>query len=151
MHDGRGKNLQAYLWKYNRPEGPVVFDFRLERERKGSKRFLGNFEGILQSDGYGGYSARLLLNSNCGSRPLEKEKTLILPRDYLSAILPGLADFPAKRVAEHLHGCKPVTDLRFFIPGHYCPIVSTRGSSDGYISEIPSKPIGEAGPGGSSR
>jgi transposase len=55
MHDGRGKNRQAYLWQYSRPEGPVVFDFRLGREREGPKRFLGNFEGILQSDGYGGY------------------------------------------------------------------------------------------------
>jgi transposase len=33
----------------------VVFDFRLGREREGPKRFLGNFEGILQSDGYGAY------------------------------------------------------------------------------------------------
>jgi transposase len=32
-----------------------VFDFRLGREREGPKRFLGDFEGILQSDGYGGY------------------------------------------------------------------------------------------------
>ena len=55
MHDGRGKNHQAYLWQYSRPVGPVVFDFRLGREREGPKRFLGNFEGILQSDGYGAY------------------------------------------------------------------------------------------------
>jgi len=27
MHDGRGKNHQAYLWQYSRPGGPVVFDF----------------------------------------------------------------------------------------------------------------------------
>src|ERR1700680_2308110 len=53
MHDGRGKNHQAYLWQYSRPAGPVVFDFRMGREREGPKRFLGNFEGILQSDGYG--------------------------------------------------------------------------------------------------
>jgi hypothetical protein len=54
-HDARGKNRQAYLWQYRRPKGSVVFDFRLGREREGPKRFLGNFEGILQSDGYGGY------------------------------------------------------------------------------------------------
>jgi hypothetical protein len=47
MHDGRGKNHQAYLWQYSRPAGPVVFDFRMGREREGPKRFLGNFEGIL--------------------------------------------------------------------------------------------------------
>jgi transposase len=55
MHDGRGKNRQAYLWQYSRPAGSVVFDFRLGREREGPKGFLGNFEGILQSDGYGAY------------------------------------------------------------------------------------------------
>ena len=55
MHDGRGKNRQAYLWQYSRPNGSVVFDFRLGREREGPKRFLGNFAGILQSDGYGAY------------------------------------------------------------------------------------------------
>ena len=55
MHDGRGKNHQAYLWQYSRPGAAVVFDFRMGREREGPKRFLGNFEGILQSDGYGAY------------------------------------------------------------------------------------------------
>ena len=55
MHDGRGKNHQAYLWQYSHPAGPVVFDFRLGREREGPKQFLGNFEGLLQSDGYGAY------------------------------------------------------------------------------------------------
>jgi transposase len=36
----RGKNHQAYLWQYSRPG------------RDGPKRFLGQFEGILQTDGY---------------------------------------------------------------------------------------------------
>jgi hypothetical protein len=47
MHDGRGKNHQAYLWQYGKPGGSVVFDFRLGRGREGPKRFLGQFEGIL--------------------------------------------------------------------------------------------------------
>ena len=51
----RGKNHQAYLWQYSRPGGAVVFDFRMGREREGPKRFVGNFEGILQSDGYAAY------------------------------------------------------------------------------------------------
>jgi transposase len=51
----RGKNHQAYLWQYSQPGGAVVFDFRLSRGREGPKRFLGNFEGILQSDGYAAY------------------------------------------------------------------------------------------------
>jgi transposase len=55
MHNGGGKNHQAYLCQYSRPGGAVVFDFRMGREREGPKRFLGNFDGLLQSDGYGAY------------------------------------------------------------------------------------------------
>ena len=55
MHDGRGQNHQAYLWQYSRPGGGVVFDFRLGRGRDGPKKFLEQFEGILQTDGYGAY------------------------------------------------------------------------------------------------
>ncbi len=55
MREGRGKNHQAYLWQYSRPGGTVVFDFRLGRGRDGPKRFLGQFEGILQTDGYAAY------------------------------------------------------------------------------------------------
>jgi transposase len=55
MHDGRGKNHQAYLWQYGRPGGSTVFDFQLGRGRDGPKKFLGSFEGILQTDGYGAY------------------------------------------------------------------------------------------------
>jgi transposase len=55
MHDGRGQNHQAYLWQYSRPGGMVIFEFQLSRGREGPKRFLGNFDGILQTDGYSGY------------------------------------------------------------------------------------------------
>ena len=56
MHDGRGKNHQAYLWQYGKPGGSTIFEFRLGRDREGPKQFLGNFEGILQSDGYAAYN-----------------------------------------------------------------------------------------------
>jgi transposase len=55
MHDNRGKNYQAYLWQYGKPGGSVVFDFRMGRGREGPKNFLGQFEGILQTDGYTAY------------------------------------------------------------------------------------------------
>jgi transposase len=51
-----GRNHQAYLWEYSRPEGPVVFDFRMGRERDGPKEFLKGFTGTLQTDGYGAYN-----------------------------------------------------------------------------------------------
>jgi transposase len=51
----KGKNHQAYLWQYSRPGGVVVFDFQLDRAAQGPRQFLGEFDGILQTDGYAGY------------------------------------------------------------------------------------------------
>ncbi len=50
-----GRNHQGYLWEYGRPGGPVVYNFRMGREREGPRSFLGKFNGKLQSDGYQGY------------------------------------------------------------------------------------------------
>jgi transposase len=55
MHDGRGNNHQGYLWQYSRPGASAVFDFRTGRGREGPRSFLGNYEGILQTDGYAAY------------------------------------------------------------------------------------------------
>jgi transposase len=54
-HDGRGKNHQAYLWQYGWPGASVVFDFQMGRAREGPRKFLGDYEGILQTDGYTAY------------------------------------------------------------------------------------------------
>ena len=55
MHDRRGENHQAYLWQYGKPGGETVFDFCLGRGREGPRKFLGEWEGILQTDGYAAY------------------------------------------------------------------------------------------------
>jgi transposase-like protein len=55
MHDRRGSNHEAYLWQYGRPGGETVFDFCLGRGREGPLKFLGKWEGILQTDGYQAY------------------------------------------------------------------------------------------------
>lgn len=55
MHDRRGADHQAYLWQYGKPGGETVFDFQMGRGRDGPKKFLGNWEGILQTDGYQAY------------------------------------------------------------------------------------------------
>src|SRR5204863_8748619 len=55
MHDRRGSNHEAYLWQYGRPGGETVFDFCMGRGREGPKKFLGDWEGILQTDGYQAY------------------------------------------------------------------------------------------------
>ena len=55
-HDKRGRNHQAYMWLYGSPGKGVVFDFRMGREGEGPKQFLGNFNGLLQTDGYAGYN-----------------------------------------------------------------------------------------------
>ena len=55
MHDKRGANHQASLWQYGKPGGETVFDFRMGRGREGPRKFLGQWEGILQTDGYQAY------------------------------------------------------------------------------------------------
>jgi len=55
MHDRSGKNHQSYLWQYGSPGKSAVFEFRMGREREGPLRFLANYEGILQTDGYAAY------------------------------------------------------------------------------------------------
>ena len=70
MHEGHGKNHQAYLWQYSRPRGTVVFDFRLGRGRDGPRQFLGQFEGLLQTDGYAAYDqigGRKMVHAGCWS------------------------------------------------------------------------------------
>ena len=55
MHDQRGADHQAYLWQYGKPGGETVFDFRMGRGREGPQNFLGQWQGILQTDGYQAY------------------------------------------------------------------------------------------------
>ena len=55
MGDKRGANHEAYLWQYGKPGGETVFDFCLGRGREGPKKFLGQWEGVLQTDGYQAY------------------------------------------------------------------------------------------------
>ena len=55
MRDGRGSDHQAYLWQYGAPRGETVFEFQMGRGREGPKKFLGEWEGILQTDGYQAY------------------------------------------------------------------------------------------------
>ena len=55
MGDKRGANHQAYFWQYGKPGGETVFDFCLGRGREGPKKFLEQWEGILQTDGYQAY------------------------------------------------------------------------------------------------
>jgi transposase len=55
MHDGRGSDHPAYLWQYGTPGGATVFDFQLGRGRDGPAKFLKDWNGILQTDGYQAY------------------------------------------------------------------------------------------------
>jgi transposase len=57
MHDKRGSDHQAYLWQYGKPGGETVFEFQLSRGRDGPRKFLGEWEGILQTDGYQAYDS----------------------------------------------------------------------------------------------
>jgi transposase len=72
-HDKRGQNHQAYLWQYGTPGGATVFDFRMSRGREGPARFLGQFEGILQTDDYIAYERDIggpkMVHAACWAHP----------------------------------------------------------------------------------
>jgi transposase len=56
MRDKRGSNHEAYLWQYGQPGGETVFEFCLGRGGEGPRKFLGQWAGILQTDGYQAYN-----------------------------------------------------------------------------------------------
>jgi hypothetical protein len=72
-HDKRGQNHHAYLWQYGTPGGATVFDFRMSRGREGPWRFLGQFEGILQTDDYIAYERGIggpkMVHAACWAHP----------------------------------------------------------------------------------
>jgi transposase len=97
MHDGRGKNHQAYLWQYSRPGGAAVFDFRIGRGREGPKNFLGNYEGILQTDGYSAYEhtgGPKMVHAACWAHARRKlfEAVKLSPQDTVATQLVARMD-----------------------------------------------------------
>jgi transposase len=85
-HDKRGSNHEAWLWQYGRPGGETVFDFRMGRDRDGPRKFLGHWEGILQSDGYKAYDGiggPKLLHVGCWAHARRKfvDAVKLNPRD----------------------------------------------------------------------
>ena len=112
MHDRSGKNHQAYLWQYGSPGkngvpadrsssvgcGSVVFDFRMGREREGPKQFLGQFNGILQTDGYaayeGGIGGPTMVHACCLAHARRKyiDAIKVDPKDKDSASIVALMD-----------------------------------------------------------
>jgi len=74
-----------------------VFDFRLGRGRDGPKRFLGQFEGILQSDGYAAYEqvgGPKIVHACCWAHSRRKfiEALKLHPEDRVAARLVARID-----------------------------------------------------------
>jgi transposase len=130
MHDGRGKNHQAYLWQYSRPGGGAVFDFRTGRGRDGPKQFLGNFEGILQTDGYSAYErtgGASMVHAGCWSHARRKlfDAVKLSPEDRVATQLVARMDElfavdaearnggmdQAARHALRQQRCRPILDM----------------------------------------
>jgi tetratricopeptide (TPR) repeat protein len=66
-----------------------VFDFRMGREREGPKQFLGDFEGILQTDGYGArdrIGGKGIVHAACWAHARRKflEAVKLNPKDQTS-------------------------------------------------------------------
>lgn len=75
MHDKRGSHHEAYLWQYGRVGGETVFDFAMGRGREGPLRFLGQWEGKLQTDAYiayDGVGGPMLIHIGCWAHARRK-------------------------------------------------------------------------------
>jgi transposase len=73
--DGRSRNYPGYLWQYGTPGGATIFEFRMGREREGPLRFLGNYEGLLQTDAYAAYDrvgGAKMIHAVCWAHPRRK-------------------------------------------------------------------------------
>ena len=97
MSDGRGTNHQAFLWQYGKPGGNVVFDFRMGRGREGPVQFLGQYEGILQTDGYAAYArvgGSRMVHAVCWAHARRKvfDAVRLNPEDRMAAHLVARID-----------------------------------------------------------
>jgi hypothetical protein len=108
MHDKRGADHQAYLWQYGKPGGETVFDFRLGRGREGPREFLGQWEGILQTDGYQAYQdvgGPKLVHVGCWAHARRKfvDAVKVNPKDGPAAAMVTRMDalFLVDREARH--------------------------------------------------
>jgi transposase len=87
MHDKRGADHPGYLWQYGKPGGETVFDFQLGRGREGPKKFFGQWEGILQTDGYQAYDDHIggpkLVHVGCWAHARRKfvDAVKVSPKD----------------------------------------------------------------------
>ncbi len=52
-----GKTTTGWLWALSRPGGDVVFEWRLSRRHEEAERLLGDYRGVLHTDGYAAYGA----------------------------------------------------------------------------------------------
>jgi hypothetical protein len=53
-----------------------LFDFQLDRSGQGPRQFLGEFAGILQTDGYAGYGTSLTIRTNLDLNELIRSKKM---------------------------------------------------------------------------
>ena len=92
MHDERGADHQAYLWQYGSPGGETVFEFQLGRGREGPRKFLGEWEGILQTDGYQAYDhigGEKLVHVGCWAHARRKfvDAVKVNPQDAAAVVM----------------------------------------------------------------
>ena len=104
----RGADHQACLWQYGKPGGETVFEFQLGRGRDGPKKFLGDWEGILQTDGYQAYDnigGAKLVHVGCWAHARRKfvDAVKVNPQDAAAAAMVTRMD--ALFLVDH-HACQ---------------------------------------------
>ncbi|UMZ72528.1 IS66 family transposase [Natranaerofaba carboxydovora] len=89
--DGRSAKNKSFLWLYRtgREDEPIIlYDYRTTRASKHPRKFLADFEGFLQVDGYSGYndlSDISLVGCLAHARRKFDEALKALPKDQQNA------------------------------------------------------------------
>ena len=88
LQEGKKGSSQGFLWVY-RSKTKVLFDFRSDRKRDGPSKFLKDFSGTIQSDGYSGYNEIVARNEltrvGCWSHARRKFNDALKSAQKLSA------------------------------------------------------------------
>lgn len=111
--DGMRTSHQAYMWQVSRwgPKPLVIFEFDMSRKKEVAARLLGNYQGFVQIDGYGGYDLLFSETSprtrvGCMAHVLRKFKDFLgtLPKEHR-------VQHPAAKIAKLIKALYDIEDV----------------------------------------
>lgn len=153
LEDTKAKAHQGYMWLYRDPVKRLIyFDYQKGRDSSGPIQFLENFQGYLQTDGYGAYEnpqiggkdGVQLMHCMAHARRYA-EKSLDYDKERAEHFLSEIQKLYA--VERHIRESR-LTNEQILIERHEKakPILQSLGFwlKENYVQVLPGSPIGKA-------